>query len=109
MPAIKQGFSEAPVLEPRGDRVLIKRVKARAVTEGGIVIPQTSQDKPQEAIVLAVGPGRRYNNGEIVPIDLRPGQRVLVSKYSGTEIEIDGQAVLVLNSEDVLGVFREAR
>ena len=89
---------------PLHDRVLVKRVEAEEKTKGGIIIPDTAQEKPQEAEVIAVGPGARDKSGKLVPIDLKVGDRILLGKWSGTEIKIDGEDRLILKESDVMGV-----
>jgi len=89
---------------PLGDRVLVKRVEEEAVTKGGIIIPDTAKEKPQEGEVIAVGPGNRNDKGEQVALDVNPGDRVLFGKWGGTEVKIDGDDLLILKESDVLGV-----
>ena len=89
---------------PLHDRVLVKRVEAEEKTKGGIIIPDTAQEKPQEAEVIAVGPGARDKSGKLIPIDLKVGDRILLGKWSGTEIKIDGEDRLILKESDVMGV-----
>ena len=90
---------------PLGDRVLIKRVEEEQKTKGGIIIPDTAKEKPQEGEVLAVGPGVRDDHGKINPLDVRKGDRILFGKWSGTEVKIDGQDLLIMKESDVLGVL----
>ena len=88
---------------PLHDRVVVRRIEAEEKTAGGIIIPDTVKEKPQQGEVLAVGPGRRAENtGEIVPLDLKVGDTIVYSKYGGTEITLDGDDVLILNARDVL-------
>ena len=88
---------------PLGDRVLVKRVEEEEKTKGGIIIPDTAKEKPQQGDVLAVGPGRRTEQtGELIPVDVVVGDKVVYSKYGGTEITVDGEDLLILNSRDVL-------
>jgi chaperonin GroES len=88
---------------PLHDRVLVKRLDAEEKTAGGIIIPDTAKEKPQQGEVLAVGPGRRAeHSGELIPLDLAVGDTVVYSKYGGTEIAIDGEDLLILSSRDVL-------
>ena len=89
---------------PLQDRVLVKRVEAEEKTKGGIIIPDTAQEKPQEAEVIVVGAGARDKSGKLIPIDLRVGDRILLGKWSGTEIKIDGEDRLILKESDVMGV-----
>ena len=90
---------------PLGDRVLVKRVEEESKTKGGIIIPDTAKEKPQEGEVLAVGPGARDENGKLVPLDVKTGDRVLFGKWSGTEVKIDGEDLLIMKESDILGVI----
>ncbi len=90
-------------IRPLNDRVIVKRV-VEHTTAGGIVIPETAGDKPQRAKVLAVGPGKLDNHGTLRPVDLKVGDEVLFGKYSGTEVKVDGQDLLIMREEDILGV-----
>ena len=90
---------------PVGDRVLVKRVEEEAKTKGGIIIPDTAKEKPQEGKVVAVGTGTRKDNGEITPLDVKAGDRVLFGKWGGTEVKIDGEDLLILKESDILGVL----
>ncbi len=92
---------------PLHDRVLVKRVEAEENTKGGIIIPDTAQEKPQEAEVIAVGPGARDKSGKLIPIDLKVGDRILLGKWSGTEIKIDGEDRLILRESDVMAVVEK--
>jgi chaperonin GroES len=89
---------------PLHDRVVVKRIDADERSAGGIIIPDTAKEKPQEGEVLAVGPGARDEGGRLVPLDLKPGDRVLFGKWSGTEVRIDGEDLLIMKESDVLGV-----
>jgi chaperonin GroES len=89
---------------PLGDRVLIKRIEEEEKTKGGIIIPDTAKEKPQEGEVVAVGPGVRDDNGKVQPLDVKKGDRILFGKWSGTEVKIDGQDLLIMKESDVLGV-----
>ena len=89
---------------PLGDRVLVKRVEEEEKTKGGIIIPDTAKEKPQEGEVVAVGPGARDDAGKIQPLDVKAGDRILFGKWSGTEVKIDGQDLLIMKESDVLGV-----
>jgi len=93
---------------PLHDRVVIERVDAEAKTAGGIIIPDTAQEKPQEGRVIAVGPGGRDENGKLIPIELNVGDRILFGKWSGTEVKIDGIDYLIMKESDVMGVLVEA-
>jgi len=90
---------------PLGDRVLIKRVEEEAKTRGGIIIPDTAKEKPQEGEVVAVGPGARDESGKLIPIDLKAGDLVLFGKWSGSEVKIDGQDLLIMKESDIMGVL----
>lgn len=89
---------------PLGDRVLVKRVEEEQKTKGGIIIPDTAKEKPQEGEVVAVGPGARDDSGKIQPLDVKAGDRILFGKWSGTEVKVDGQDLLIMKESDVLGV-----
>lgn len=93
---------------PLHDRVVVRRIDADQKTSGGIIIPDTVQEKPQEGEVLAVGPGARNERGELAPTELKAGDRVLFGKWSGTEVKIDGQDLLILKESDVMGVVEHA-
>jgi len=90
---------------PLHDRVVVKRVDAEEKSKGGIIIPDTAKEKPQEGEVVAVGPGGRDEAGKLIPIDLKPGNRVLFGKWSGTEVKIDGVDLLIMKESDVMGVI----
>jgi len=90
---------------PLHDRVVVRRIDAEAKTAGGIIIPDTAQEKPQQGEIVAVGPGGRDDAGKLTPIDLRPGDRVLFGKWSGTEVKIDGQDLLIMKESDIMGVL----
>jgi chaperonin GroES len=89
---------------PLGDRVLIKRVEEEQKTKGGIIIPDTAKEKPQEGQVIATGPGARDDNGKVQPLDVKKGDRILFGKWSGTEVKIDGDDLLIMKESDILGV-----
>ncbi len=89
---------------PLHDRVLVRRVEAEEKTKGGIIIPDTAKEKPQEGEVIAVGPGARDDNGKLIPIDIKAGDRILFGKWSGTEIKIAGEDLLIMKESDVMGV-----
>src|SRR5271168_1837891 len=89
---------------PLHDRVVVKRIDAEEKTKGGIIIPDTAKEKPQEGEVVAVGPGGRDENGKLIAIDLKVGDRILFGKWSGTEIKIDGAELLIMKESDVMGV-----
>ena len=90
---------------PLGDRVLVKRVEEEEKTKGGIIIPDTAKEKPQEGEVIAVGPGARDESGKIQPLDVSVGDRILFGKWSGTEVKLDGQDLLIMKESDILGVL----
>jgi chaperonin GroES len=94
---------------PLGDRVLIKRVEEEAKTRGGIIIPDTAKEKPQEGEVIAVGPGARDDSGKVQPLDVKPGDRILFGKWSGSEVKLDGQDLLIMKESDILGVLDAAK
>jgi chaperonin GroES len=92
---------------PLHDRVVVKRIEAEEKTAGGIIIPDTAREKPQQGEVVAVGPGGRDEAGKLVPIDLQVGDRVLFGKWSGTEVKIDGTEYLIMKENDIMGVLVE--
>jgi chaperonin GroES len=92
---------------PLHDRVVLKRIEAEAKTSGGIIIPDTAKEKPQQGEVVAVGPGGRDEARKLIPIDLKAGDRVLFGKWSGTEVKIDGVEYLIMKESDVMGVLTE--
>ena len=89
---------------PLHDRVMVKRLEGEEKTKGGIIIPDTAKEKPQEGKVIAVGPGGRDENGKITPLDVKGGDRILFGKWSGTEVKIDGEDLLIMKESDILGV-----
>jgi chaperonin GroES len=89
---------------PLHDRVVLRRLEGEEKTKGGIIIPDTAKEKPQEGEVVAVGPGARDEAGALVPLDVKAGDRVLFGKWSGTEVKIDGQELLIMKESDILGV-----
>ena len=89
---------------PLHDRVLVRRVEAEEKTAGGIIIPDSAKEKPQEGEVIAVGPGARDEAGKLVALDVKAGDRVLFGKWSGTEVKIDGQDLLIMKESDIMGV-----
>jgi chaperonin GroES len=92
-------------VKPLGDRVLVHPVEQEEVKKGGIIIPDTAKEKPQEGKVVAVGPGKKDDNGKVIHLDVKKGDRVLYSKYGGTEIKIDGKDYLIMREDDILGVL----
>jgi chaperonin GroES len=89
---------------PLHDRVVVRRIEGEEKTKGGIIIPDTAKEKPQEGEVIAVGPGARDESGKLVPLDLKAGDRILFGKWSGTEVKIDGEELLIMKESDVMGV-----
>jgi chaperonin GroES len=90
---------------PLHDRVVVRRVESEARTAGGIIIPDTAQEKPMQGEIIAVGPGGRDESGKLIPIDLKPGDFVLFGKWSGTEVKIEGEELLIMKESDVMGVI----
>jgi chaperonin GroES len=93
------------MLKPLGDRIIAKATGAEEVTKGGIVLPDTAKEKPQEGEVIAIGPGRLLDSGQICPMDVKVGDKIIFSKYGGTEIKVDGEEYIILRQEDVLAVL----
>jgi chaperonin GroES len=91
-------------IKPLGQRVLVKRLEADAISAGGIVLPDTAKEKPQEAEVLSLGTGGKDDNGKDIAFTVKVGDKVLISKYGGTEVKLDGQEVLIINESDILGI-----
>jgi chaperonin GroES len=94
---------------PLHDRVLLRRIEQDQKTAGGIIIPDTAKEKPQEGEVIAVGPGARDENGKLIALDVKAGDRVLFGKWSGTEVKIDGEELLIMKESDVMGIIEGAR
>ena len=92
---------------PLHDRVVVKRIEEEQKTKGGIIIPDTAKEKPMQGEVLAVGPGARNDKGELVAPDVKPGDRVLFGKWSGTEVKLDGEELLIMKESDIMGVLEE--
>jgi chaperonin GroES len=92
-------------IKPMNDRVLVTRVEEEQKTAGGIIIPDTAKEKPQEGKVVAVGPGKRNDSGQRVPLEGKKGDRILFSKYAGTEIKIDGEEHIFMREDDILAIF----
>ena len=90
---------------PLHDRVVVRRVESEAKTAGGIIIPDTAKEKPQEGEIIAVGPGARDETGKLVPLDVKSGDRILFGKWSGTEVKIDGEDLLIMKESDVMGII----
>ena len=90
---------------PLHDRVVIRRLDAEEKTKGGIIIPDTAKEKPQEGMVVAVGPGARNERGEVIPLEVRAGDKILFGKWSGTEVKIGGDELLIMKESDILGII----
>jgi chaperonin GroES len=95
-------------IKPLQDRVIIRRIEEGEQIRGGIIIPDSAKEKPQEGEVIAVGAGKKLDNGERVPLDIKEGDRVLFGKYAGTEIKLDGDEYLIMREDDILGVIERA-
>jgi chaperonin GroES len=95
-------------VRPLHDRILIKRIEEKETIKGGIIIPDSAKEKPQEGEVIAVGHGKKTEEGKVIPLDVKVGDRILFGKYSGTEIKIDNQEYLIVREEEVLGVLEGA-
>jgi len=94
---------------PLHDRVLVRRVEAEEKTAGGIIIPDTAKEKPQEGEVIGVGAGARDESGKLVPLDVKQGDRILFGKWSGTEVKIDGEDLIIMKESDILGIIEGAK
>lgn len=92
------------MLKPLGDRIVVKAVEAESMSAGGIFLPDAAKEKPQQAEVIAVGPGKTLDNGTLVAIEVKVGDKIVYGKYSGTEIKVDGEDVVVLRQDDILGI-----
>jgi chaperonin GroES len=111
--SLEAGIADQPGAKPMKfrplhDRVVIRRIEGEDKTKGGIIIPDTVKEKPQEGEVIAAGPGARDESGKLVPLDLKAGDRVLFGKWSGTEVKIDGEDLLIMKESDVMGVIEGA-
>src|ERR1044072_646913 len=113
-----QGVESAPpdqlrrqemALQPLHDRIIVEAAAKEQTTAGGIILPDTAQEKPQRGTVLAVGPGKRLDSGQLAPVDVKAGDVVLYGKYSGTEVTVDGKDYVIIRAEDVLGVLEGAK
>jgi chaperonin GroES len=93
---------------PLHDRVVVRRIDAEEKTKGGIIIPDTAQEKPQEGEIVAVGPGARDESGKVAALDVKAGDRVLFGKWSGTEVRIDGEDLLIMKESDIMGVIEQS-
>ncbi len=92
-------------IRPLGDRILLKRVEEEEKSKGGIIIPETAKEKPQEGRVIAVGKGKVLEDGKVVPLEVKAGDRVLFGKYAGTEVKIEGEEHLIVREDDILGII----
>jgi chaperonin GroES len=101
-------MEELMKFRPLHDRVVIRRIEGEEKTKGGIIIPDNAKEKPQEGEVIAVGPGARDESGKVVPLDLKASDRVLFGKWSGTEVKIDGEDLLIMKESDIMGVIEGA-
>jgi chaperonin GroES len=91
-------------LRPLGDRVLVKAVEKKDEVRGGLIIPDTAKEKPQEGEIIAAGKGKIGEDGKLIPMDVKPGDKILYGKYSGSEIKIEGQEYLIMHQDDILGI-----
>ncbi|MGQ0527303.1 MAG: co-chaperone GroES [Alphaproteobacteria bacterium] len=98
-------MASSPKFRPLHDRVLVRRVEQDTKTKGGIIIPDTAQEKPMEGEVVAVGNGHVNDNGEVRPLDVKQGDRIIFSKWAGTEVRIDGEELMVMKESDIIGVI----
>ncbi len=94
---------------PLHDRVVVRRIEEDEKTSGGIIIPETAKEKPMQGEVLAVGPGERNEKGQITPLDVKTGDRILFGKFSGTEVKMDGDELLIMKESDIMGVLEERK
>jgi len=101
-------MEEPMKFRPLHDRVLVRRINADEKTKGGIIIPDTAREKPQEGEIVAAGPGARDESGKLVALDVKPGDRVLFGKWSGTEVKMDGEELLIMKESDIMGVIEHA-
>ncbi len=92
-------------IRPLQDRVLVKRIEEEEKTKGGIIIPDTAKEKPQMGVIMAAGKGKKSEDGKLIPIDVKQGDKVLFSKYAGTEVKVEGQEMLIMREDDILGVI----
>jgi chaperonin GroES len=95
-------------IRPLYDRIVVKRVEEKETVQGGIIIPDTAKEKPQEGEVVAVGQGKRLENGKVVALDVKAGDRILFGKYSGSEIKLDGEEYVIMREDEVLGILEGA-
>ena len=92
-------------IKPLGDRVLVQPLEEKEVKKGGIIIPDTAKEKPQEGQVVALGTGKRDDEGKLIPFTVKKGDKVLISKYGGTEVKVDGETYLIMREDDILGII----
>ena len=92
-------------IRPLQDRVMVKRLEEEQKTAGGIIIPDTAKEKPQKGEIIAAGPGKKDENGKLIPLDVKAGDKVLFSKYAGTEIKVEGDELLIMREDDIMGVI----
>jgi chaperonin GroES len=92
-------------MRPLGDRVLVKRIEEEGTSKGGIIIPDTAKEKPQQGKVVAVGKGKLADDGKLIPMEVKPGDTILFAKYSGSEVKIDGEEHLIMREDDILGII----
>lgn len=92
-------------IRPLQDRVIVKRLEEEQKTAGGIIIPDTAKEKPQKGEIIAVGPGKKNEDGKVQPLDIKKGNKVLFSKYAGTEIKVEGEELLIMREDDIMGVI----
>jgi chaperonin GroES len=95
-------------IRPLYDRIVVKRIEEKETIQGGIIIPDSAKEKPQEGEVVAVGQGKRLENGKVVPLDVKAGDRILFGKYSGSEIKLDGDEYVIMREDEVLGILDSA-
>jgi chaperonin GroES len=96
-------------VKPLADRILVRRIEEQEMKRGGIIIPDTAKEKPQEGEVVAVGPGRLTEDGKRISMEVKKGDRVLIGKYSGTDVKIDGSEYIILREDDVLGILSQSK
>ena len=94
-------------IRPLHDRIVVKRIEEKETIQGGIIIPDTAKEKPQEGEVVAVGQGKRLEDGKLIPLDVKAGDRILFGKYSGSEIKLEGEEFLIIREDEVLGVIED--
>lgn len=92
-------------IRPLQDRVLVKRIEEEEKTKGGIIIPDTAKEKPQMGEIIAAGKGKKTEDGKVIPLDVKAGNKVLFSKYAGTEVKVDGEELLIMREDDILGII----